>query len=32
MEGTPGELDSEEITRNLYEIPNVKDVHDFHLW
>ena len=32
MEGAPSELDSGEITRNLWEIPNVRDIHDFHLW
>ena len=32
MEAAPSELDSDKIIKDLREIPNVKDIHDFHLW
>ncbi|MED3689684.1 cation diffusion facilitator family transporter [Peribacillus butanolivorans] len=32
MEGTPYQVDMEEVKTSLKELPNVSDVHDLHIW
>ncbi|MDT8901429.1 cation diffusion facilitator family transporter [Anaeroselena agilis] len=32
MEGTPPTIDWEDVKGTLMKIPNVKDVHDLHIW
>ncbi|MEK4534786.1 cation diffusion facilitator family transporter [Peribacillus sp. FSL K6-1552] len=32
MEGTPDQVDMEEVKNSLKELPNVSDVHDLHIW
>lgn len=32
MEGAPNDLETEQVLNSLKELPNVKDIHDFHLW
>lgn len=32
MEGTPKSIDSHELSTDLSEIPNVRSVHDLHIW
>ncbi|MEJ9232095.1 cation diffusion facilitator family transporter [Peribacillus butanolivorans] len=32
MEGTPDQVDMEEVKTSLKELPNVSDVHDLHIW
>lgn len=32
MEGAPEQIDSGEVKQALLKIPNVKEVHDLHLW
>ncbi|MBB3155506.1 cobalt-zinc-cadmium efflux system protein [Paenibacillus endophyticus] len=32
MEGTPANVDAEQVEKTLLRIPGVKDVHDLHIW
>lgn len=32
MEGTPNEIDSEQLLEDIYAIDGVEEVHDFHVW
>ncbi|MFD4815874.1 cation diffusion facilitator family transporter [Peribacillus butanolivorans] len=32
MEGTPVQVDMEEVKTSLKDLPNVSDVHDLHIW
>ena len=32
MEGTPENIDVEALMQDIYEIPGVEEIHDFHLW
>jgi zinc transporter 2 len=32
MEGSPKEIDIEELLHDITEVKGVEDIHDFHLW
>jgi zinc transporter 2 len=32
MEGTPSEIDVEELLTDIYNVNGVEEVHDFHIW
>jgi len=32
MEGTPAELDSDDLLNDMYNVAGVEEIHDFHLW
>lgn len=32
MQGTPTNVDADEVARDLRAMPNVKDIHDLHIW
>ena len=32
MEGTPSEVDSEALVKEITQVKGVQDIHDFHLW
>jgi len=32
MEGTPNEIDSEQLLEDIYNCSGVEEVHDFHVW
>jgi solute carrier family 30 (zinc transporter), member 2 len=32
MEGSPKEIDIEELLQDIAEVKGVEDIHDFHLW
>jgi cobalt-zinc-cadmium efflux system protein len=32
LQGTPDEIETEEITQHLQQFDNVRDIHDLHIW
>lgn len=32
MEGTPHEIDADQLLEDLYATPGVEEIHDFHVW